>query len=392
MEFSGMKIIATVKNRLLYLVVFILIGLPASSYGQSFTYGGQLSLMHISKIEKPWQSITGLRYLPEIKWNTAVNKDWTFDMEASVNASANLGFEMPDSLTGSANIKPYRVWGRMASERSELRLGLQKISFGSASMLRPLMWFDHLDPRDPLQLTDGVYAALGRYFFQNNANLWLWGMLPGKTVKGWEIFKSDHRLPELGGRFQFPAGKGELALSAHFRSLDKDQSGVMIPVNLETPVTEYRFALDGKWDVGPGIWFEGTYTYANLMEPKLNHIRMLTVGSDYTFGVGNGLTVMAEQFLYQTGASMFKSASNMTFSALSVSFPVNLTHSLSAMVFYNWTVDGWYRFINWRINMSKTSLYIIAFWNPESFDLYQNTGNTSLMGGKGIQLLFAWNH
>ncbi len=365
---------------------------PQYLISQDFSFSGQVSALHLTKIQKPWQSVTGVRYIPEIKWNKALNKTWNFGLEASLNANGQVGFTMPDSLTGAVSLKPYRLWGRLGTERFELRLGLQKISFGSATMLRPLMWFDHMDPRDPLQLTDGAYAVLGRFFFQNNANIWLWGIWPGKTTKGWEILTSDAHRPEFGGRVQLPAGKGELGFSGHFRYLGTDQSKGFYPVVMDKPIAEYRAGLDGKWDVGPGIWFEGTYTYAKLPEPAIRHTRMLTVGSDYTFLVGNGLTVMGEQFLYQMGPEPLENSSSITFSALSATYPFSLTHTLSAMVFYNWTANGWYRFINWSINLNKVSLHLIAFWNPDSFDLYQNTGNSNLMGGKGIQLLFVWNH
>lgn len=380
------------KNKFILLLVLFLKASLAILPAQKISFNGQLSAFHLSKIAKPWHSVTGLRYIPEIKWNTPVSKAWKFDLEASANAYGHVGFIINDSLYKEVYLKPYRVWGRIASERFELRLGLQKISFGSATMLRPLMWFDHMDPRDPLQMTDGVYAALGRYFFQNNANIWLWGILPGKTVKGWETLTSDRHWPEFGGRVQIPAGKGELAFSGHFRYIGIDQSSGLFPVNLDKPVPEYRFGLDGKWDIGPGIWFEGTYTYQNLPQSIINHVRMLTVGADYTFDLGNGLTFTTEQFFYQTGPAVFESTSNLEFTAVSLTYPINITHSLSAMVFYNWTAKNWYRFINWRISLNKVSLYVIAFWNPESFDLYQNTGNTNLMGGKGIQLLFAWDH
>lgn len=382
----------TMKSKLAYPVACLFLALPAMVSAQKIEFGGQVSALHLSKIAKPWQSVTGLRYLPEIKWKIPAGKAWNFDIEASANALGQVGFQMPDSLSGEVNLKPYRIWGRLASERFELRLGLQKISFGSAAMLRPLMWFDHMDPRDPLQLTDGVYAALGRYFFQNNANLWLWGIWPGKTVKGWEMLTSDRKRPEFGGRFQMPAGKGELAASGHFRYLGTDQSHGFLPVNPDKPLPEYRLGLDGKWDIGPGVWFEGTYTYCNLPEPSIRHIRMLTIGADYTFSLGTGLTVMSEQFFYQMGPALLESTSDVSFSAVSITYPVNITHSLSAMVFYNWTAKNWYRFVNWRISLNKISLHVIAFWNPESFDIYQNTGNAKLMGGKGIQLMFIWNH
>jgi len=359
---------------------------------QKLSFNGQLSAFHLSKIESPWQSANSLRYLPELKFTTPVSKDWKFDAEASVNADARLNFVHGDSLSGSVNLRPYRIWGRFSSERFEIRAGLQKINFGSASMLRPLMWFDHMDPRDPLQLTDGVYAALGRYFFQNNANIWLWGILPGKTAKGWEMLVTDRKIPEFGGRLQLPAGRGEIALSGHFRQIGTDQTGSLLPLSFEKPVPEYRIGLDGKWDIGPGIWFEGTCTWSDLPVSDLKHLRMLTVGTDYTFGLGNGLTTMAEQFFYLSGPELFKSAKPLTFTATSLTYPINLTHSVSSMIFYNWTSQDWYRFINWRMSLSNISFYLMAFWNPDQFDLYQNTGNSSLMGGKGIQLMFVWNH
>lgn len=380
------------KSKLTYLLACLSLALPARVGAQKIAFSGQLSAMNISKIERYWKAVSGLRYVPEIRWNTPVNKTWKFDLEASVNAYGQLGLQKRDTFYANASLKPYRIWGRLATERLELRLGLQKISFGSASMLRPLMWFDRMDPRDPLQMTDGVYSILGRYFFQNNSNIWLWGILPGKTVKGWEMLTTDRHRPEFGGRVQVPAGKGELALSGHFRSIGSDQSAGLYPVVLDRPVPEYRMGLDGKWDIGPGIWFEGSYTYHDIPQSTINHVRMLTIGADYTFGLGNGLTFTTEQFLYQMGPSMLKSSSDLDFTAVSLTYPISIAHSLSAMVFYNWTANNWYRFINWRISLKKISLYVIAFWNPENFDLYQNTGNSSLMGGKGLQFMFVWNH
>jgi hypothetical protein len=247
-------------------------------------------------------------------------------------------------------------------------------------------------------LTDGVYAALGRYYFQNNTNIRVWGILPGKSVKGWESLQSNRSMPEFGGRLQLPAGTGEIALSGHFRSIGTDQTGSPMqkiykkPLIFGQPVPEYRVGLDGKWDIGPGVWFEGTYTYAHLPDTIPGQTRMLTAGADYTFGLGNGLTVMTEQFAYQSVTSFSQKTNGMTFSALSMTYPITLTHSLTAMVFYNWTAKGWYRFINWSISLENASFYLIFFWNPDSFDLYSNTGDTRLMGGKGIEFLFAWNH
>ena len=87
------------------------------------------------------------------------------DFEASANLYGTFAFHPFDEAHSDGGLKPYRLWTRYSSDQFELRLGLQKINFGSASMLRPLMWFDQMDPRDPLHLTDGVWASAGTLLF-----------------------------------------------------------------------------------------------------------------------------------------------------------------------------------------------------------------------------------
>src|SRR6056297_2486046 len=61
--------------------------------------------------------------------------------------------------------KLYRLKFSLSNNQSELRLGLQKLNFGPAQILRSLQWFDTMSPTDPLKLTDGVYGALFRHYF-----------------------------------------------------------------------------------------------------------------------------------------------------------------------------------------------------------------------------------
>ena len=79
-------------------------------------------------------------------------------------------------------------------------------------LLRPLNWFDRVDPRDPLQITAGVDAALIRAYFPNDANLWLWAVLAESEPKGWEVAPTVGDSGEFGGRLQWPAGDGEIAV------------------------------------------------------------------------------------------------------------------------------------------------------------------------------------
>jgi len=159
-----------------------------------------------------------VRFLPSLSIGKNLNSNLKFDSEISFDSYLNYQYAGSGSDASDSKIKPYRLWIRLSSERFELRAGLQKINFGSASALRPLMWFDHLDPRDPLQLTDGVYGLLGRYYFQNNANAWLWVLWGNDKTIGWETVPAVRKIPEFGGRMQFPVPKGEVAFSYHHRT------------------------------------------------------------------------------------------------------------------------------------------------------------------------------
>ena len=110
------------------------------------------------------QSQIGIRYIPEMSLVHQVSSTYELSTEIAVNTQWYGEFSEWDYTDDTATLDPYRLWARFASPQYEIRGGLQKISFGSATLLRPLMWFDTIDPRDPLQLTDGVYGLLGRYF------------------------------------------------------------------------------------------------------------------------------------------------------------------------------------------------------------------------------------
>ena len=138
----------------------------------------------------------GIRFIPEFTLKKSFSQNLSIDFEASFNAYGTSQINAPSD----GEIDLYRMWGRISTSRFEFRMGLQKINFGSASLLRPLMWFESIDPRDPLQLTDGVTGLLFRYYFLNNANIWIWGLYGNDNLKGWEFFPTRSRSAEYGGR------------------------------------------------------------------------------------------------------------------------------------------------------------------------------------------------
>ncbi len=333
-----------------------------------------------------WQ--IGGRYIPSLNPWFKVNENSKIDAELSFNTYGNLFFSGFSYDTAGYDLKPYRLWLRYSTSHLEIRAGLQKINFGSALIFRPLMWFDKMDFRDPLQLTDGVYGLLGRYYFNNNTNIWLWTLYGNTSEKGWEIAPSSGRKPEFGGRIQLPVPKGEIALSYHNRKADFSRLLSGTPYITDTIFSEQMFALDGKWDLGVGLWFE----FVKKLNDEKN--KLLTrwetyycLGIDYTFDIGNGLSLTSEFFHYANDHddSQFKRTNN--FSTLSMNYPLFLSHSLIGLIYYNWDTREWYRFLSLQLKYDYISLYLMGFWNPEKFVLYKAGSENNLFAGKGFQIM-----
>ena len=125
-----------------FLGLFLLI--PGTIYSQatdSLMFKGQLSAWALYNGGLDLPIYMGGRYIPQLNYEVKLPDDKQIDFEASANISGNFGFNPFDTISSYGTIKPYRLWGRYSTRQLEVRVGLQKINFGSAHLLRPLMWF-----------------------------------------------------------------------------------------------------------------------------------------------------------------------------------------------------------------------------------------------------------
>ena len=364
--------------------------LPGQLKAQSLEFSGQAIGWATINPADPFQVQGGLRYIPELSFSVPLGQ-FTLDGEFSVNLWGTGTHQESTVPQWDYDLSPYRMWLRFSGNQFELRAGLQKINFGSAQLFRPLMWFDRIDPRDPLQLTDGVYGLLGRYYFLNNASIWLWGLYGEDNTKGWEVFPTVKNTIEYGGRVQLPLFTGEIGASYHHRTADP-RSIAFDTVFQEDPSPENRFAVDMKMDLAVGFWLEAAVIHQQLAFTSLEHTSMLNAGIDYTFGLGNGLSVMTEGFGYLQGKHLLEANKKSWFGLLSLSYPINIIHSLSAMVFYDFSKENLYRFINYSITFDKWTFYFMGFWNPETYQLYNIETQGTLYGGWGFQFMAVFNH
>ncbi len=374
----------------LYATVLLLMSTQNAVAQQKIEFGGQLQGWTNYSSGNDLEVGLGLRYIPELNYSIQLKEQKLIDFKVSPNLFGSINMHPFDAAQADANIRPYRAWARYASRQLEIRLGLQKISFGSASVLRPLMWFDQIDPRDPLQLTNGVWGLLGRYYFLNNANIWLWVLYGNEDRKGWESIQTYEQHPEFGGRIQYPVPKGEIGLSYHHRTADSRGLGEASWRFAKIP--EDRIGLDGKWDIIVGFWFEGTWTRKSKEVGLYTNQTLLNAGMDYTFGMGNGLNVIVEQLLasYDQGVFTFSSANSLTGTTLS--YPIGLFSNLSAVLYYDWTNKNIYSLVNFQRDYKKLTLYVMAFSNPSNGRTIQQNDLVNPLAGRGIQLMLVYNH
>jgi len=380
--------------RLIFVIFILLIlsDLNAQSDSAKVHFNGQLVGWTTAQFENPFMLQPGGRFVPTLTGKFELKSSSYFDFEASLNMNGNITIEDMSKSTLTGDIKPYRVWARYATDKMEIRAGLQKINFGQAKMFRPLMWFDGMDVRDPLQLTDGVYGVLGKYFFENNANLWLWGLIGNENRKGWEMFGTEKWKPEVGGRIELPVLNGEMAMTTHYRKVHAINM-LSSAWNDYRLLAENRIGLDGKWDLGVGLWFESSTTITEknwIMVPRFQD--MLNVGVDYTLPVGNGLGVTFEYLRYHAGDNFFTKGNTANLIGSMFSYPVTMMDNLSAMFFYIPNQSALYNYVTWNRNYDKWSIYAIGYWNPVNTQmLLFQTGSTNLFAGKGVQVMVSYN-
>jgi len=361
------------------IVIIILVFSKSIFVGQhDLTFDGQVSALASYGFSDEAGVFAALRYIPEVNYKFKIDSFSSLDFEASLNL--NLFWDAEEIFT---TLSPYRLWARYSGKQYEIRAGIQKIEFGSASILRPLQWFNQIDPRDPLQLTNGVNALLGRYYFLNNANVWLWGLYGNEAARGFDPLESIPEIPEYGGRIQYPIPKGEVGLTYHHRTA-RYAPGILSVIE---EIPENRIGLDGKWDVGVGLWFEAAQSWKGENIGLLTYQSSLNVGMDYTFGLGNGLGMILEHMLISLDEELFAFETPIHFTAATVAYPIGFFDNVNAVFFYSWNTGDPTFFLNYEHQFPKFSLYVMAYYNPETVVGVQQNDLVYSFAGPGVRLM-----
>lgn len=384
------------KSKLIVVLVFLISlgNLVAQTDSTHISFNGQVTVWGIGQFRTPVSTQFGGRFVPTVLGNLQLSPKTKLDFEASLNINGTAEFTgfKRDTLLGQ--LKPYRVWLRYSGDNWEVRAGLQKINFGTAKMFRPLMWFDAMDVRDPLQLTDGVYGVMGKYFFQNNVSLWAWGLIGNKNPKGYELWNSMQWKPEFGGRFEMPLGPGEIGLSTHHRRIKYMNLISSFYQTYETG--ESRIGVDGKWDIGIGLWFESSVTMTDIQNQNFTLLYkfqdLWNVGADYTLPIGSGVGVTVEYFRYHAGDEFLVKGNAVNVLGTMLTYPLSILDNLSGMIFYLPGQNKWMNYLSWGRTYDNWNIYAIGYWNQENVQLVSaQSQSRNMFAGKGIQIMLNYN-
>jgi hypothetical protein len=155
---------------------------------------------------------------------------------------------------------------------------------------------------------------------------------------------------------------------------------------------EIRGAIDCYFDLGLGIWFESTVIHTDFGKDYPNWQSFLTIGGDYTFGIGNGISITAEHFLYSIDDKPLTIDSAIKMSALMVTYPISIFDNLSGYIFYSWNAELILYYLNWQRTYDDWTFVLSAYFSPDadaSFSFNQATSNFS---NRGLQLMLIYNH
>lgn len=336
-------------------------------------FRGQLSLQgNIRHTEGLYEGNVAVQYIPDLYLFWERRPGNIFDIDISL-----LGAVFYEDFALKDDFRVYRLNTRYTTRQSEFQIGLQKINFGPAQLLRSLMWFERENPTDPLNIAEGVWGLRYRYNFINNMNIWFWSLYGNDNQKGLETYSSIGNRPEFGGRFQTPVPLGEMAVTTHTR---KANNGV-------NDFQEIRIALDGRYDIFIGIWFEASVQYQDVASPY-HYTEMLTLGADYTFGLGNGLYILGEHMLNRFGNKIGNDQQDAQLSAILASYPLGLFDTLSGMVFYSWEINDWIQYISWQRSYDHIVLNLSLFNFPD----IPIAPGTTRSAGYGLQIMLLYNH
>ena len=338
--------------RFLFVFIFFAVAL-------SFSYKGQL--WFDSNFSDHSDDITFYGYIPELSILAGSNVDFEW--------SQKITYTYSKSLNSNKN-KNYRLWIRYTKPKYNVRAGIQKISFGTASLFRPLNWFDTIDFTSTTGQTDGVKAIRGQFFPSHSSVLSIW-CIDGEKIS-------------CGSRIEFIKSSGSFGLSYHNDQDNSDHEVFKVPQILESqpailfPGKNHRFGFDYRYDGVMGLWIESASILSSINDLNLIRYDMFTLGADYTLPVLNGLLFSSES-MYFSIVTEDKLFLHQTTSSFILSMPIGMLNDIMYINIKDWETNDTYNVLKWSTTFDYFSIDCMASVNPSGIS-------------DNFKIMFIYNH
>tara|TARA_B100000959_G_C14940915_1_gene607767 strand:- start:698 stop:1723 length:1026 start_codon:yes stop_codon:yes gene_type:complete len=235
----------------------------------------------------------------------------------------------------------YRYWARYKNNIIDLKIGLQKISFGSAFILRNLNWFDSIDFRNTTNQTIGQEALQLKYFSKTDYNFNLW------------VLPDNNEDISYGSRVEFSNNFGNYGIVFYKDNTHYNHSIINMPqiISNQNFLIDFlqlkeneRFGIDYRYDGIFGLWLESTYIKSTNNLNLLNSINFATIGFDYTVNMYNGIYLMYELMSYKFEA-IDNSVLDGNISSLMIQCPIGILYNLSFIRIFDNQIKDTYSLI-----------------------------------------------
>ncbi len=145
---------------------------------------------------------------------------------------------------------------------------------------------------------------------------------------------------------------------------------------------ENRYALDGIWDIGIGLWFESVLGEIKIGKNEKMWRQFFTIGGDYTFQ--SGIHLLLEHFLQLSGEKTDKMNEISKISTLSLDYKISIIDSINAIGYYDWKNEKIYSYLGWQRTYDNWQVNLLAFSNRED--------SNSTFRGSGLHCILTYNH
>ena len=210
-------------------------------------------------------------------------------------------------------------------------------------------------------------------------------MMFNDDPKGDELIGSVEEQPEWGGRYQMPVLDGDLAVTVHFRDVDGSALAA-------SDFDERRYALDGRWDLGVGLWFEAVLNDKTASDLSLGWTKQIALGTDYTFDWGNGLYVLVEHMVAVVSDDMLGRDEDQSVTAWMLDYPVNVIDTVKLFGSYLWENGRFSTYLNWQRTYDNVVVSIGLFDYPEMPESQSGLPGRNVASGTGVEIVLIYNH